>query len=224
MVNFKQLNMATVTYFTFNPFQENTYIIHDETKECIIIDPGCYNKAERNILQNFIAQQNLMPVRLLNTHCHIDHIFGNQFIAKTYNLGLEIPQGELMWLKGAATQAQMFGIAQFEASPLPEKFIEHNSTIAFGNTNLQVLSTPGHSEDSVSFYDASNQYVIAGDVLFQNSIGRTDLPGGDLNTLLDSIRTQLMVLEDATIVYSGHGPETTIGTERKSNPFLKGNI
>lgn len=216
--------MATVTYFTFNPFQENTYIIHDETKECIIIDPGCYNKAERNILQNFIVQQGLMPVRLLNTHCHIDHIFGNQFIAKTYNLGLEIPQGELMWLKGAATQAQMFGIAQFEASPLPEKFIEHNSSIAFGNTNLQVLPTPGHSEDSVSFYDASNQYVIAGDVLFQNSIGRTDLPGGDLNTLLDSIRTQLMVLEDATTVYSGHGPETTIGIERKSNPFLKGNI
>lgn len=215
-------NMTTVQAFTFNTFQENTYILHDETKECIIIDPGCNSAAEKKQLTDFIRNQSLKPVRLLNTHCHIDHIFGNKFISEQYGLGLEIPEGELQWLKGAVVQAQFFGIPYKDHSPMPSKFIELDSSITFGNTKLQVLFTPGHSEASVSFYDATNQYVIAGDVLFRGSIGRTDLPGGDYETLIQSIKTQLLELEDETVVYCGHGPSTTIGLERKTNPFLQG--
>ncbi|MEM8908040.1 MAG: MBL fold metallo-hydrolase [Bacteroidota bacterium] len=213
--------MTLVANFTFNPFEENTYVLYDDTKECIIIDPGCYTAAERKILQDFIRDNELKPVRLINTHCHLDHIFGNRFIADTYELGLEIHQGELPVLDAVPEICRRYGLPLPEASPQPTRFIEAGEAITFGNTHLQTLFTPGHSPASISFYCAESQFVIAGDVLFYGSIGRYDLTGGDLPTLLNSIRTQFFTLPDDVTVYPGHGPKTTIGFEKANNPFLQ---
>lgn len=211
--------MTKVATFTFNAFQENTYILHDESKECVIFDPGCSNRQEMQQLAQFIEQNGLTPVRLINTHCHIDHILGNAFVAEKYALDLEIHQGELAVLQAAPQIAQMYQIA-YTPSPMPKRFIAEGETIEFGNTQLRTVFTPGHSPASLSFICDKDQFVIAGDVLFKGSIGRTDLPGGDMNTLLRSIRTQLFPLEDATIVYPGHNEPTTIGVEKRTNPFL----
>lgn len=213
--------MAHVAELTFNPFQENTYIVYDDTKECIIFDPGCWNASEKQQLSTFIESAGLKPVRLINTHCHLDHIFGNKYVSETYNLPLEIHSGELPVLEQAPLAAQLYGIPFPEPSPMPESFIEEGDIIEFGTTKLEVLFTPGHSPASISFYCRESEFVIAGDVLFYGSIGRTDLPGGDYNTLIQSIKTKLLVLEDEVRVYSGHGPSTKIGYERKNNPFLQ---
>lgn len=213
--------MASVHSFTFNPFQENMYIVYDDSKECLIIDPGCYHAHEKTQLLEFIQQHHLQPVRLINTHCHIDHVFGNAFIASTYDLGLEIHEGELPVLNAVARVADMYGIPYPEPSPNPTRYIAEGEVISFGNTTLKTLFTPGHSPASISLYSEEDQFVLAGDVLFQNSIGRTDLPGGDFDTLIQSIRQQLFTLPDKVVVYSGHGASTTIGTEKQSNPFLQ---
>jgi len=213
--------MAVVAKLTFNPFQENTYIVSDDTGECIIFDPGCYTAAERTQLKTFIENQQLTPVRLINTHCHLDHIFGNAFVAKTYGLELEIHRGELPVLASVPQVCQMYGIQLPEPSPEAGKFIEEGDIIYFGNTELKTLFTPGHSPASISFYCEANQFVIAGDVLFYQSIGRTDLPGGDMATLLGSIKEQLFPLGDAVVVHPGHGPDTSIGYEKANNLFLK---
>ena len=214
--------MAVVAEFTFNPFQENTYVIYEENGECIIIDPGCYTQTERDTLSAFISDGNLRPVRLLNTHCHLDHVFGNQYIADKYQLGLEIHQGELPVLEAVPQVSAMYGIPNVVPSPTPSAYLNAGDVISFGKeTKLEVLFTPGHSPASVSFYNRKEGYLIGGDVLFQGSIGRTDLPGGDFNTLISSIKTQLFPLGDEVQVYSGHGPSTTIGEERRTNPFLK---
>lgn len=214
--------MAQVHFFAFSPFSENTYIIYDETKECIIIDPGCYTKVERKTLSSFIQEHDLTPVRLINTHCHLDHVFGNRYVAETYKLALEIHEGELPVLESVPVVSQMYGIPNVQQSPDPDpdKFINEGDTIAFGNTALSVFFTPGHSPASVSFYCKEDNFIIGGDVLFQSSIGRTDLPGGNLNTLMKSIFDHFLTLPDETIVYSGHGNPTTIGAERKGNPFI----
>lgn len=212
--------MCNVAIFTFNPFQENTYVLFDETNECVIIDPGCLVEAEEKTLSNFIESKNLIPVKLLNTHAHLDHIFGNAFVAKKYNLGLELHRGELSVLHSGPTSAKMFGI-DMKISPEPSHFIEEGDIIKFGNTTLKTLFTPGHSPASISFYCETGNFVIGGDVLFRESIGRTDLPGGNFDTLINSIRTQLFTLNDDVKVFSGHGTETTIGHERKYNPFLQ---
>lgn len=214
--------MSVVASFAFNPFQENTYVIYDDSKECIIIDPGCYTAPERQQLLDFIENGGLKPVRLLNTHCHLDHVFGNQLMADTYNLKLEIHEGELPVLDAMPQVAEMYGIPNVTNSPAPGGFLKPGDSISFGNTELKILFTPGHSPASVSFYNATEKYVIAGDVLFQGSIGRTDLPGGDFATLIQSIKQELLSLSDDVLVYSGHGPETTIGAERATNPFLNG--
>jgi len=214
-------NMANIASFTFSPFQENTYVIYDETKECIIIDPGCYDSQERNILVNFIAENNLRPVRLVNTHCHIDHVFGNAFVAKKYNLKLEAHKGEEIVLAAAEIAAKMYGL-KLEHSPDIEVFLEEGETLRFGNTTFQILFTPGHSPASLSFFCREDKFVIAGDVLFRQSIGRTDLPGGNFDTLMKSIREKLLPLGDEVQVFSGHGESTTIGYERVNNPFLTG--
>ncbi len=213
--------MTKVAAFIFNLFQENTYVVYDETNECVIIDPGCYEAHEKVELMQFIQQNKLQPVRLLNTHCHIDHVFGNAFIASTYKLGLEIHEGEKAVLDLVPQVAKMYSIAYPEPSPAPSRYITDDELITFGNTTLQTLFTPGHSPASISFYCKKANFVIAGDVLFQNSIGRYDLPGGNLDTLMQSITHQLLTLDDQTIVYSGHGQSTTIGTEKKFNPFLQ---
>ncbi len=214
--------MAVVAEFSFNPFQENTYVIYEEKGDCIIIDPGCYTQSERDQLVDFIEKAKLTPVRLLNTHCHLDHVFGNKFVMDKYGLGLEIHEGELPVLESVPRVAEMYGIPNVVPSPAPTAFLEENDVIRFGNdTELKVLFTPGHSPASISFYNEKERYIIAGDVLFQGSIGRTDLPGGDFNTLIQSIKSQILPLGDEVRVYSGHGPSTTVGDEKKANPFLQ---
>lgn len=208
--------------FTFNPFQENTYILYDETGECIIIDPGCYEGSEKIELDNFITANALKPVRLINTHCHIDHIFGNKFVSDQYGLELEIHRGELPVLEGASQVSHFYGIPYPDPSPLPGKYIEEGDIISFGNTRLESLFTPGHSPASLSFFCREEKILIAGDVLFLESIGRTDLPGGNFDTLAASIRNKIYTLDDDVKVYPGHGPETTVGWEKKHNPFVNG--
>ena len=213
--------MTEVASFTFNPFQENTYIVYDETGECVIFDPGCSNKTEQDSLLTFIRDKKLQPVRLINTHCHIDHILGNAFIAETFGLELEIHEGEDQVLRQGPLVADMYGIAYTSVSPEPARFIEEGEEIKFGNTTLKALFTPGHSPASLSFYCENDAFVIAGDVLFFQSIGRTDLPGGDFDTLAKSIKEQLYTLPDDVIVYSGHGPKTRIGYEKHNNQFVR---
>ena len=212
--------MVKVVSFTFNAFQENTYILYDETKECIIFDPGCSNVAEKQQLTDFIEQNDLKPVRLINTHCHLDHILGNGFIAKKYGLSLEIHKGELPVLAHAPKSAAMYGVAM-DPSPEPTKFIEEGDIIKFGNTELETLFTPGHSPASISFFCKKDKYLIAGDVLFRESIGRTDLPGGDFQTLISVIKNKFLPLGDDVKVYSGHMQATTIGHEKQFNSFLQ---
>ncbi|NCP45633.1 MAG: MBL fold metallo-hydrolase [Flavobacteriales bacterium] len=212
--------MLNVHIFSFNGFQENTYVLFDETNECVIIDPGCYSVSEQNELTNFIDKKNLTPVKLLNTHCHIDHMLGNNFVAKKYNLGLEIHRDDLPTLLATTEYGHLYGFT-VDPSPYPSNFIDETSIISFGNTELEVRFTPGHAPGHVVFINHLQKFIINGDVLFLNSIGRTDLPGGDFETLINSISTQLFTLPDDYTIYTGHGPSTTIGNEKKFNPFVK---
>lgn len=213
--------MIQVHYFTFNAFQENTYILFDETKECIIIDPGCSNGNERKALEHYIKQNELIPVKLINTHCHIDHVLGNKWVAEHYGIELYMNELDLKNLKATVAYASVFGL-ECDESPEPAHFLNDGDTITFGNSTLQILFTPGHSPGSISLYASAEGFIVAGDVLFRESIGRTDLPGGHMETLLTSIRTKLFTLADETIVLSGHGEQTTIAHEKKYNPFLNG--
>lgn len=212
--------MTDVAIFPFNPFQENTYILYDDSKECAVFDPGCYSNEEKKMLSDFIEAKGLKPVRLINTHCHIDHVLGNKYIFDTYGLKPELHEEELVVLQSAERIGQMYGIPM-EPSPEPETFLPSEGLLEFGNTKLQILFTPGHSPASLSFYSSEHQFVIGGDVLFRDSIGRTDLPGGSFETLIESIRKQFFTLGDEVKVYPGHGPATTIGYEKKNNPFLQ---
>lgn len=211
--------MISIQSFAFGPFQENTYILYDETKECIIIDPGCYDDRNRNELAAFIEKEQLKPVRLINTHCHLDHVFGNGFVADKYNLKLEINKKDQPVLDSFMMTASMYNL-DAQPSPQPSSFLDEGDIVQFGNSSLEILFTPGHSPGSITFYDKQQKFMIAGDVLFQGSIGRTDLPGGDMNTLISSIKNKLLPLGDEYVVYNGHGPATTIGEERNHNPFL----
>jgi len=215
--------MCNVAIFTFNPFQENTYVLFDETKECVIIDPGCYTKEERDTLKNFITEKNLKPVRLLLTHSHIDHVLGNWFVAEEYGLEVEMHRDEVPGLVAAPHYGKaMYGIIM-QTSPEPKKFINPGDVIEFGNTQLKTYFTPGHSPASISFYCETGNFVIAGDVLFYQSIGRVDLPGGSMETLLHSIKSQFYPLGDDVKIFPGHGQDTTIGYEKQHNPYLNGN-
>ena len=211
--------MITVHYFTHNPFQENTYILYDTSGQCLIIDPGCYYPQEQQELTTFIAKNSLIPVKLINTHCHIDHVLGNKFVAHTYNLGLEIHQIEQPILSAAKEYAHLYNL-NYEESPIPNKYLCEYDKIEFGNSKLEVLFAPGHSPGHVAFVNREQRFVIGGDVLFQGSIGRTDLPGGDYNTLINSIKSKFIPLGDDFQVYSGHGPSTNIAFEKAHNPFL----
>jgi len=211
--------MIQLHYFTFNGFQENTYILFDETKECIIIDPGCYSNEEQQELVSYISEKGLTPVKLLNTHCHVDHMLGNNFVASKYNIGLEIHEMDLQTLQSTQEHGSIFGF-NVEKSPEPSAFLNDGDVIKFGNSSLDVLYVPGHSAGHLVFVAHEEKFVINGDVLFQGSIGRTDLPGGDYNTLINSIKEKMLPLGDDYKVYSGHGPYTTIGFEKNNNPFL----
>ena len=210
------MNIAS---FTFSAWSENTYIIYDETKECCILDPGCNTKEERKQLTDFIEANELKPVKLINTHCHIDHVLGNAFVSELYKIPLVSHKGEQVVLNNMIDIARMYGV-NYEVSPDITEFLDEGDFLKFGQTELSVLFTPGHSPASISFYHEPSAQLISGDVLFKGSIGRTDLPGGDHETLIHHIKTKLLTLSDEVIVYSGHGPMTTIGDERRSNPFL----
>jgi glyoxylase-like metal-dependent hydrolase (beta-lactamase superfamily II) len=213
--------MLTVTSFTFSPVQENTYVVYNETGECCIIDPGCYFGNERNELKEFIQTSGLTPKYLLNTHCHLDHVFGNKFIHETWGLTLHLHEKEKPLLEYAPTFAVSWGLP-FDNYKGDLIFLREGDTIALGNDAFRVLFTPGHSPGHIAFYCQAQQFVLGGDVLFRESIGRTDLPGGNFETLIASIRNQLFVLPDETVVFPGHGPQTTIGYEKIHNPFLNG--
>ena len=208
-----------IKVFTFNAYSENTYLLYDESAECAIIDPGCYTKHEQDKLVDFVTQQNLKPVLLLNTHCHIDHVLGNNFVAKKYNLLPQYAKEEIPVLKAVVVYAPNQGF-RYDESPEATTYIKEGDAICFGNIKMEIFFTPGHSPGSLSFYHQDSKTLVAGDVIFASSIGRTDLPGGDYQTLLNSIKNKLMSLPDDIRVYPGHGPSTTIGRERKSNPFL----
>jgi len=210
----------TIKQFTFNAFAENTYVLNDETKQCIIIDPGCNDQAEKDALVDYINNKNLKPVQLVNTHCHIDHVLGNKFIAETYQLKLVAHKLEVTPLEAVAAYGPSIGLT-VEPSPPIAVFIDETQQLSFGDTTLQILFTPGHSPGSLCFYNKESNNLIGGDVLFQMSIGRTDLPGGDHQTLINSIKNELWQLPDETIVYPGHGPSTNIAFEKANNPFLQ---
>ncbi|HOY96606.1 MAG TPA: MBL fold metallo-hydrolase [Catalimonadaceae bacterium] len=212
--------MLTAHTFCFNPFQENTYVLSDASGECVIIDPGCYSKSEQSELVEFVYRHNLNPVAVWLTHCHIDHILGLRFCEKEWNLPYYLSAGEIPQLKAVEVYAPNYGFYDVE---LPEKdgIVIHQNELLLGENKFEAFSVPGHSPDHLAFYHRETNQIWSGDVLFRQSIGRTDLPGGDFETLKHSIQKILYALPDQTIVHPGHGPETTIGFEKRANSFVK---
>lgn len=213
--------MIEIKSFTFNPFAENTYVLHDtDTREAIIIDPGCYEKEEQAQLKNYIADQQLKVVKLLNTHGHIDHVLGNSWVKEQFGVKLYVHREDEATLRAVETYAAVYGFPRYSGS-IPDEYLQEGGSVAFGNASLEILFVPGHAPGHIAFYQRDQKFCINGDCLFQGSIGRTDLPGGDFDTLIKSIRTKLFALPDDTVIYCGHGPATTIGHEKKYNPFCK---
>jgi glyoxylase-like metal-dependent hydrolase (beta-lactamase superfamily II) len=211
--------MLYLKSFSFNPFQENTYVVYNDKGEAFIIDPGNYTSSENEELKNFISSKNLRPTRLLLTHAHIDHILGARFIYDTYKLLPEVNKNDLYFIENMVRSGNTYGIP-CEACPQPEKYINDGDKIMLGEYRFDCIFTPGHSPGSISFYNEQNKILISGDVLFHGSIGRTDLPLGDHETLLSSIRQKLFTLPPEVKVYSGHGSATSIGFEKENNPFF----
>lgn len=212
--------MLSVKAFTFSPIQENTYVLYNEKGQCCIIDPGCYFPEENEELRRTIVDEGWEPILLLNTHCHLDHVFGNRFVNETWGLTLHIHPKEKPILD-FAPQSGLKWQLPFENYRGPLEWLEPGQSVFVGEEALEIRFTPGHSPGSVAFYHAAGGFVIGGDVLFNGSIGRTDLPGSNYNTLIQSIQTQFFSLPDDTRVYSGHGPVTTVGFEKMNNPFVK---
>lgn len=206
--------------FTFNPFSENTYVLYDETKHCVIVDPGCAFPEEEKELLDFVEKKGLTVDKIILTHAHVDHIMGCDFVANRYKVGVVMHADDLFLLERGPQIGTMYGFP-VKKSPNPELFLKEGDVFSFGNTLLDVLHTPGHSPGSISFVHNASKSIISGDVLFLQSIGRTDLPGGDLSTLVQAIKTKLFPLGDDYKVYSGHGPVTRIGDEKNLNPFLR---
>lgn len=212
--------MFQIKRFTFNPVQENTYILYNENNECIIIDPGCYFDSEKEEFTTFIKNHKLEPKLLLNTHCHLDHVFGNKFIAEEYKLTLNTHLLEKEILEMAPASGLMFNLP-FDNYQGDVIYLKEGDVISLGDDELKVIHAPGHSPGSVCFYCEKQNFLIGGDVLFQNSIGRTDLPYGNHEALIKNIKEKLFKLPPDVTVYPGHGPETTIGSEIKENPYLQ---
>ena len=212
--------MIEVKQLTYNPFQENTFVLTDDSDECVIIDPGCYEEHERANIKSIITDAGVIPTLLLNTHCHIDHVLGNKFIKDTYSIPLWIHEKDLMLLDNLEMVANMYGIPNVQTSPKPDHYMNHGDQIKFGNSVLDVVFVPGHAPGPVAFISHEDKFVIGGDCLFMQSIGRTDLPGGNHQELLDSIRREFFTLPDDYKVYCGHGQPTSIGYEKENNPFL----
>jgi len=211
--------MIKIEKFVVNPLGENSLIVSDETGECIFIDPGFFYDEEKDEIRAYIADNKLNPVKITNTHCHFDHIMGVEFIREEYGIPLHAHADDAFWIDRAVEQSSRFG---FEIKPVQpiDAYLTENDKIKFGNTELDVIHVPGHTPGHVVFYNKEAEVLIAGDVLFYGSIGRTDLPGGNHNDLISNIKNKLFPLPDTTKVYCGHGPETTIGFEKSTNPFL----
>jgi len=213
--------MLNVKKFTFNPFSENTYVVTDEFKNAVIIDPGCYYKAEHNELDNYVLKNNLKLKSILHTHSHLDHMFGTAYLADKYNLDLWICKEDLVTYQSYEKVCEVYGVPiTFSPNPTP-KFFDLKQLIQIDGIKFEILFVPGHSPGHVAFYNKENNLLINGDCLFENSIGRTDLPGGNHQQLIDSIKNEIFILPDETLVYCGHGNETTIKAEKSSNPFLR---
>lgn len=211
--------MIQIKKFTFNPFQENTYLLFDERGNTLIIDPGCMEVFEQQELSKFIEENKLIPKKLLNTHAHIDHILGNKYVMDNYKIDLYLYQSSYDMFQLAKDSAKLYGIP-YDESPEASHFLKEGDKIELGEGELEVIFVPGHAPDHLVFLNRKQQWMIGGDTLFKRSIGRTDLPGGNHDDLIKNIKEKLLVLDEATVVYSGHGPETTIGEEKKHNPFL----
>ena len=213
--------MLNVKKFTFNPFSENTYVVTDEFKNAVIIDPGCYYKAEQNELDNYVLKNNLKLKSILHTHSHLDHMFGTAYLADKYNLDLWICKEDLVTYQSYEKVCEVYGVP-ITFSPNPtQKFFDLKQLIQIDGIKFEILFVTGHSPGHVAFYNKENNFLINGDCLFENSIGRTDLPGGNHQQLIDSIKNEIFILPDETLVYCGHGNETTIKAEKSSNPFLR---
>lgn len=210
--------MVHIKSFTFNPFMENTFVLYDDTKECVIVDPGCYEDYEKNELKDFISSNGLKVVKLLNTHCHIDHVLGNAFVKKEFGVDLFVHKKDEETLRAVKAYAPSYGFANYQDAEI-DQYLEEGTPIKFGETELEVLFVPGHAPGHVAFVHHDSKTIIGGDVLFQGSIGRTDLPGGDFDTLIKSIHNKFFPLGDDYQVFCGHGPKTNIGHEKQSNPF-----
>ena len=214
--------MIKIKLFQFNMFPVNCYLLTDEdTSECVIIDAGCYYPDEQLELKNYISDNRLKPVRLLNTHLHLDHIFGNAYVSRTYHLQPEASQRDEFLIPRTASYCKMFGFPVNEEPAPLGGYLSDGDQIQFGNSTLQVIATPGHSPGGLVFYNKENACMFCGDTLFQCGIGRTDFEQGSYHQLIDSIRCRLFTLPDDTVVYPGHGPKTTIGDEKKYNPYLR---
>jgi hydroxyacylglutathione hydrolase len=211
--------MIRVQRFVFNPFQENSFLLFDDTGECILVDMGSYTVEEKRKVLHFIESNRLKPVMIVNTHGHVDHILGNSFFSNKFKIKSAAHSLDDFLLENAVETGRMFGL-EVEQPPGTDIYLQEGIDLSFGDSFLEVFHIPGHSPGSIALYSKDDSFVIVGDVLFNGSIGRTDLPGGDYDTLIGSIREKLLTLPDDVRVYSGHGPETTIGEERQNNPFL----
>lgn len=211
--------MLYLKSFTFNPFQQNTYVVYDDKGRALFFDAGSSSQPEHDELAAFIREKDLKPERLLLTHAHIDHILGCRFIFDTYGLLPEVHESELYFIERMEATAGMYGVA-FEQAPRPVSYLKEGDVVTLGDYEFSCMHAPGHSPGSICFFNAANSLIIAGDVLFNGSIGRTDLPLGNHGQLIRSITEKLLLLPQKTKVYCGHGPSTTIGHEKKNNPFL----
>lgn len=211
--------MIKIKKFVVNPLQENSFILSDETGECIFVDPGYFYDEEYDEIREYISENNLTPVKIANTHCHFDHIMGVEFVRSEYNIPLCAHPDDAFWIERAVDQGQMFGFDMKPVRPI-DIFFNEGEKITFGNSELKIIHVPGHSPGHVVFYNNENNFLMGGDVLFYGSIGRTDLPGGNHQQLISAIQEKLFALPGETKVYCGHGPETLLGFEKTNNPFL----
>jgi hydroxyacylglutathione hydrolase len=210
--------MIHIKTLTFNPLQENTYVVYDDEGACMIVDPGCYDPSEQQELADYIKKNNLSVQLLVNTHGHIDHVLGNYFVKEIYKVPFEIFHLDLPTLQSVAAYASNYGFNKY-APATPDRLLKLDDKIVVGTMEFDILFVPGHAPGHIAFVNTEEKICLSGDVLFRNSIGRSDLPGGNYDTLIKSIHEQLFALPDDTVVFPGHGPTTTIKFEKKNNPF-----